>query len=161
MLSWIESWDPVKKQHHPHCPPMVRALHPNPELAAQQVNAFFRGPVISMMYARWLGPQIDRERNHDTVSLPSHSRKEDGKNTTPPPVTKNFARVRAPSCTMNLLAMFQVTELVGLQGSLRQYAVRNPLVLLIPQCSSLHQTEGIFIHSLHRIMAGTMYVRRV
>ena len=66
---------------------LTRALHANTGLAQQQVQLFFRGPVISMMAARHLGPQVKRDRI-PTEAEPNMSGPKEAT------VTKNFARVR-------------------------------------------------------------------
>jgi hypothetical protein len=85
ILGWLEYRENKALQ------PLTQDLHPRLELATQQVNAFFRGPVVSMAYARCLGPQIIRERPSavkETVV--------DLKPLKEPTVTKNFARVSFP-----------------------------------------------------------------
>lgn len=91
VLDWLENRAVDAAWHS-----MASALHPNLQLATQQVNFFFRGPVISMIYARNLGPEIAAERGgifrQDKGPAPGVpcARKEKA-------VTKNFARVR--TCT--------------------------------------------------------------
>ena len=78
---------------------LVSALHPSSVLAAQQVSAFFRGPVVSMAVARTLGPQAAR----DPTPLPDWQTNSRFLG----PVTKNFARVRAQSVCCAVLRTLQ------------------------------------------------------
>jgi hypothetical protein len=89
VLEWLAH------RHMIECRSMASALHSNDNLAAQQVHAFFRGPVLSMAYCRNLGPQTAKDRNHtirldrSTPDLSSPYQRTGERH-----VTKNFARVR-------------------------------------------------------------------
>lgn len=88
----VQGW--VKNRYKEACYERARALHRDANLAMQQINLFFKGPVMSMQYGRQFGPQSVRDCT-DTLlpKMGTGAPLFERENKT---ATKNFARARPP-----------------------------------------------------------------
>ena len=112
VLDWLKG-----RANDEVCASMAGALDSHLELAAQQVNAFFRGPVVSMMYSRWLGPQVARDRDEllHLSEVPSADKLDGDKQDKYRAVTKNFQRVRYSRFIVSV-GVFNLLRLSGCQS---------------------------------------------